>query len=152
MTDRYLTAADCTPTPVLDDPDLEYYGNLYQSCSKIKSRMTFAEFIVNPDAFIEESKHWFDNIWQVSFTAHGDHKKMWVNDQLTLATLRCDVIRKGRPERTVDHFNQLLIDKTAPQEVHIDSPECWEATAIRGLLNCLSIPYVHTDSTKQEAA
>lgn len=127
-----FTAQDLVNTPVLSDAELTDWAQTYLNTSAINKRMTFIEFLSQPEKVSAASKHWPTRCWRVDFTQQGNIIRLWVTDLLSDKTIYCEPFHKSKAEQIVSHLDRLKASHGTPQSVIIDASKCLMNAAVIG--------------------
>jgi len=118
---------DCSTQDAL----LAHYADIYKSSAKLKNRIKFYQFIERPEEYLQKSKDWPDVQWDISFTKHGSHKKMWVDEVVSKATLGVTVIDSRNPEQVVRDLDALVAQNGKPDAAILPRLNSFESGAVR---------------------
>jgi len=136
---KFLTADQITPPVKVSDKELEYLATQYRQSAKLQLRMTFAEFMVAPLAYLEACKNWPACVWSIDFEDYGSHKKMWTTDVLTNKTVDLSVIRNSNVQAASLALFALMDNIGKPDLVKLELKNLNVNLMLKATLNAANV-------------
>lgn len=117
------------------DEYLDHCAAQYHQCPKLRTRITFQEFMERPEYYIERADSLPEREWSVDFTKYGSHKKMWVNNMLNGETLDVQVVRCNEYQKIIGMLDKVAAKGGYPNglliELNMDLNTCFETATVR---------------------
>ena len=146
-----IPASALLTKPIVEsDESIEHYAKQFTKSAKLKSRMSFAEFMTMPDDYIKRMVNWPEVVWDISFTDAGSHQKMWIDDTVEGKTINVFIIRGGEPQSVVDRLYTAAGIHGFPDECIVPTCDTYNASAARAWLRLNNI--AHSTAKQKRSA